>query len=186
MLFRSIDYIFSWLGNTDLLLAIINLIEDDMNLENDVESVGVQIILMVEDSIRFYSSLLPHLYKFILTQSQSFATEALNEHQRMLRMRGRPKIVLVRNYEEAVNFYDRYQNNILGIITDVRFPKGGKKDSLAGIEFCKYVRAYDQYVPIIMQSAEQKNQLYADTVNADFLDKSSKKLPVDQIGRAHL
>ena len=88
------EYVFCWLGNTDLLVSIIKLIEDKMNLEHDIKEVGVQMILLVEDSIRFYSSVLPNLYKFVLRQSQEFATEALNEHQRTLRMRGRPKIVL--------------------------------------------------------------------------------------------
>ncbi|MCC8152768.1 MAG: response regulator, partial [Tannerellaceae bacterium] len=95
----AIDYVFSWLGNSDLFLAIIKLIEDKMNAEDDIESVGVQIILLVEDSIRFYSSALPHLYKFVLEQSQEFSKEALNDHQRTLRMRGRPKIKLARTYE---------------------------------------------------------------------------------------
>lgn len=90
----AFDYVFCWLGNTDLLVSIIKLIEDKMNLEHDVKEVGVQLILLVEDSIRFYSSVLPNLYKFVLKQSQEFSTEALNAHQRTLRMRGRPKIVL--------------------------------------------------------------------------------------------
>ena len=98
----AIDYVFSWLGNADILLAIIKLIEDKMNVEEDIKSVGVQVILFVEDSIRFYSSIVPQLYKYVFTQSRSFMTEALNEHEQMLRMRGRPKILLARNYEEAM------------------------------------------------------------------------------------
>ena len=117
----AIDYVFSWLGNSELLLAIIKLIEDKMNARDDVDSVGVQIILLVEDSVRFYSSALPHLYKFVLEQSQEFSKEALNEHQRTLRMRGRPKIKLARNYEEAVRIFDQYRDNILGIISDMSF-----------------------------------------------------------------
>lgn len=116
------EYVFCWLGNTDLLVSIIKLIEDKMNLEHDVNEVGVQLILLVEDGIRFYSSILPNLYKFVLKQSQEFSTEALNAHQRTLRMRGRPKIVLARTYEEAFGIYQKYKNNILGVITDVRFP----------------------------------------------------------------
>lgn len=174
-----IDYIFSWLGNTDLLLAIIKLIEDKMNVEQDVESVGVQVILLVEDSIRFYSSILPHLYKFVLKQSQIFATEALNEHHRMLRMRGRPKILLARNYEEAIQLYDKYRNNMLGIISDVSFRKDNEMDRHAGIEFCQHVREYDEFLPIIMQSTETENSKEATVLNASFLDKQSRKLPVD-------
>ena len=117
----GVDYVFSWLGNADLLLAIIKLIEDKMNAEEDIKSVGVQMILLVEDSIRFYSSILPHLYKFVLKQSQIFSTEALNEHEQMLRMRGRPKIKLARTYEEAIAIYNKYSNNVLGIVSDVSF-----------------------------------------------------------------
>ena len=128
------EYVFCWLGNTDLLVSIIKLVEDKMNLEHDVNEVGVQLILLVEDGIRFYSSILPNLYKFVLKQSQEFSTEALNAHQRTLRMRGRPKIVLARTYEEAFGIYQKYKNNILGVITDVRFPRveRGEKDGLAG------------------------------------------------------
>ena len=130
-----IDYVFSWLGNSDLLLAIIKLIEDNMNAPDDTASVGVQIILLVEDSIRFYSSALPHLYKVVLEQSQEFAKEALNDHQRTLRMRGRPKIKLARTYEEATAIYDWYREHILGIVSDMSFTREGKKDMLAGYCF---------------------------------------------------
>jgi CheY-like chemotaxis protein len=128
------EYVFCWLGNTDLLVSIIKLIEDKMNLEHDIKEVGVQMILLVEDSIRFYSSVLPNLYKFVLKQSQEFATEALNAHQRTLRMRGRPKIVLARSYEEAMHLYNRYAKNVLGVITDARYPREGIVDSMAGIK----------------------------------------------------
>lgn len=176
---KDIDYIFSWLGNTDLLLAIIKLIEDKMNIEQDVASVGVQVIMLVEDSIRFYSSILPYLFKFVLKQSKIFATEALNEHQEMLRMRGRPKIVLARSYEEAVELYDKYKHNMLGIISDVSFMRNDKKDRQAGIHFCKYVRSQDPYLPLIMQSSEEENEIYAKELRANFISKHSKKLPVD-------
>jgi len=103
-----------------------------MNAEHDVLNVGVQMILMVEDSVRFYSSILPHLYKFLLTQSVIFSTEALNEHEKMLRMRGRPKVILARNYEEAMQLYEKFADKMLGLITDVSFMRQGQKDSLAG------------------------------------------------------
>ena len=106
----AFEYVFCWLGNTDLLLSIIKLLEDKMNLDHDIEEGGVQLIILVEDNIRFYSSVLPELYKFVLQQSQEFATEALNEHQRTLRMRGRPKIALARTYEEATALYDAHPN----------------------------------------------------------------------------
>lgn len=175
----AFEYVFCWLGNTDLLVSIIKLVEDKMNLEHDVEEVGVQMILLVEDSVRFYSSVLPNLYKFVLKQSQEFATEALNEHQRMLRMRGRPKIVLARNYEEAITLYNKYYKNVLGVITDVRFPCDGEKDALAGIKLCSEVRKRDPFVPLIIQSSESDNMVYAPRYSASFVDKNSKKMNID-------
>lgn len=175
----AFEYVFCWLGNTDLLLSIIKLIEDKMNLEHDVKEVGVQMILLVEDSIRFYSSVLPNIYKFVLKQSQEFSTEALNAHQRTLRMRGRPKIVLARTYEEAMDLYDKYRDNMLGVVTDIRFPRNGEKDAMAGVKFCAEIRKYDKYVPIIMQSSEVDNQIFAARYNASFVDKNSKKMNID-------
>ena len=170
------EYVFCWLGNTDLLVSIIKLIEDKMNLEHDIKEVGVQMILLVEDSIRFYSSVLPNLYKFVLRQSQEFATEALNEHQRTLRMRGRPKIVLARTYEEALDLYNKYKNNILGIVSDARFPREGKIDPQAGIRFLTVVRSESPYIPLILQSAELSNREFAQNVHAQFIDKNSKTM----------
>ena len=135
----GIDYVFSWLGNMDLLLAIIKLLEDKMNAEHDINDVGVQMILLVEDSIRFYSSVLPHIYKFLLKQSMAFATEALNEHEQMLRMRGRPKVMLARDYEEAVALYEKYGGHTLGIISDVSFRRNGAKNSPAVMKDPKYI-----------------------------------------------
>ena len=170
----AIDYVFSWLGNAEILLAIIKLIEDKMNVEEDVQSVGVQVILFVEDSIRFYSSIVPQLYKFVFKQSHSFMTEALNEHEQMLRMRGRPKILLARNYEEAIHIYQKYQKNMLGVITDVSFSQKGIKNRQAGIELCKFIRTTDALIPLVVQSTEETNKFGADTVKAAFIHKHSK------------
>ena len=173
------EYVFCWLGNTDLLVSIIKLIEDKMNLEHDVKEVGVQMIMLVEDSIRFYSSVLPNLYKFVLKQSQEFATEALNAHQRTLRMRGRPKIVLTRTYEEAMELYNKYEKNVLGIITDARYPRGGVVDPMAGIKLLAEIRSRDPFIPLILQSAEVNNKVYAGRYDASFVDKNSKKMNID-------
>ena len=173
------EYVFCWLGNTDLLLSIIKLIEDKMNLDHDIEEGGVQQIILVEDNIRFYSSVLPELYKFVLQQSMEFATEALNEHQRTLRMRGRPKIVLARTYEEATSLYDRHPNNVLGVITDARYPRGGVVDPQAGVQLLAELRKRDPFLPLILESAESENALQAKAYNADFIDKNSKKMAVD-------
>lgn len=173
------EYVFCWLGNTDLLLSIIKLIEDKMNLDYDIEEGGVQQIILVEDNIRFYSSVLPELYKFVLQQSMEFATEALNEHQRTLRMRGRPKIVLARTYEEALDLYDRHPNNVLGVITDARYPRGGVVDPQAGVQLLAELRKRDPFLPLILESAESENAVQAKAHNADFIDKNSKKMAVD-------
>jgi CheY-like chemotaxis protein len=175
----AIDYIFSWLGNAELLLAIIKLLEDRMNVDDDIASVGVQTILLVEDSIRFFSSALPHLYKFVLQQSKEFSKEALNAHQQMLRMRGRPKVLLARSYEEAEVLYDKYKNHMLGIICDMSFSRKGKVDNFAGYKFGCKVRNEDRFVPVIFNSSEVSNKLYADELNGSFVCKDSKTFPQD-------
>ena len=177
--FGGVDYVFSWLGNVDLLLAIIKLLEDKLNADNDINEVGVQMILLVEDSVRFYSSVLPTLYKFLLKQSLIFSTEALNEHEQMLRMRGRPKVMLARDYEEAVELYERYGRNMLGVISDVSFAREGKKDNIAGIRLARYLRERDPYLPIILESSEEENRVLVHEFNCQFIDKNSKKFPVD-------
>lgn len=176
------DYVFCWLGDTYLLLSIIKLIEDKMNLENDIKTAGVQMILLVEDSIRFYSALLPDLYQFVLKQSLAFATEALNAHESTLRQRGRPKIVLARSYNEAKELYDLYHDNTLGIITDCRMPKNGVTEPEAGLDFIRYVHTIDRYVPCILQSSETENRAKADDLHVAFVDKNSKKRSVDLRG----
>lgn len=175
----SIDYVFSWLGNVDLLLAIIKLLEDKLNADKDINEVGVQMILVVEDSVRFYSSVLPHIYKNLLKQSFESSTEALNEHEQMLRMRGRPKVMLARDYEEAMEIYERYGNNLLGVISDVSFKRQGEKDKTAGLKFAEFLRQDNPYLPIIIESSESENREYATKLGCIFLDKNSKKLPVD-------
>ena len=173
------DYVFCWLGNTNLILSIIKLIEDKMNLDHDIREGGVQMILLVEDSIRFYSSILPNLYNYILAQSKRFSTEALNRHAATLRMRGRPKVVLARNYEEAMAIYDKYSDNMLGVISDVRFPVGGVKDSEAGLKLLHAIRQKDPFLPLIIESSEAENRQKAEAEGFRFVDKNSKKMSLD-------
>jgi len=173
------EYVFCWLGNTNLILSIIKLIEDKMNLEHDIDEAGVQMILLVEDSIRFYSSILPNLYSYILTQSQSFATEALNSHTATLRMRGRPKVVLARTYEEAMDYFVRFPENILGVISDCRFPKGGVKDSEAGLKLLSEFHRRAPFLPLIMESSETENAEKAEKLGFRFIGKNSKKMNID-------
>lgn len=174
----AIDYVFSWLGNSDILLAIIKLIEDKMNMINDAEQ-GVQAILLVEDSVRFYSSYLPTIYKIVFKQSKGFMTEGLNEHQKMLRMRGRTKILLATNYEEAIDRWEKYKNNLLGIITDISFTKNGETDKTAGIKFVEKVRAEDEFMPILFQSSDTEYESVAHDLKVGFIDKQSKTLNIE-------
>ena len=189
------DYIFCWLGNTNLILSIIKLIEDKMNLEHDIQEAGVQMILLVEDGIRDYSAILPNLYNYILQQSKRFSTEALNPHAASQRKRGRPKVVLARSYDEAMEIYEKYADNTLGVISDTRFPIHGlmtddkigicyspermEKDSEAGLKLLREIRRRDEFVPLILQSSESANRQKAEAENFRFVDKTSKKMSVD-------
>lgn len=176
---RGVDYVFSWLGNVDLIVAIIKLIEDKMNADHDLNEIGIQAILFVEDSIRFNSSILPYLFKFLLKQSMVFSTEALNEHEAMLRMRGRSKVLVARDYEEATALIDRYGDNIMGLVTDGRFPRNGEKDPDAGMLLAEYLHRRRPYAPVIMESAETENRERAEKAGYVFIDKNSKTLPID-------
>jgi CheY-like chemotaxis protein len=175
----AIDYVFCWLGNSDLLLAIIKLIEDRMNADFDIQEVGVQAILLVEDSVRYISAFLPLLYKVVLEQSMEFMKEALNEHQKMLRRRGRPKILLTQNYTDAVDIYRKFSHNIMGIISDVSYKMtSNRKDPkvLAGIELCRLAKGEDRNIPFLLQSSDMSNEQYAVTFGTGFLHKHSKNL----------
>ena len=192
------DYVFCWLGNTNLILSIIKLIEDKMNLEHDIREAGVQMILLVEDSIRFYSSILPNLYNYILEQSKNFSQEALNRHAATMRMRGRPKVVLARTYEEALRIYEKYSDNTLGVISDARYPLedaavktdtfGREKDPEAGLKLFRHIRSKDPFVPLILESNESENRAKAEAEGFRFVDKNSKKMSVDlrQLMEEHL
>jgi CheY-like chemotaxis protein len=172
----SIDHVFSWLGNADIILAIIKLIEDEMNAEHDILEVGVQAIILVEDNLRFYSSYLPNIYKIIFKQSKAFMREGLNEHQKMNRARGRPKILLATNYEEALELYEIYKHNLLGVISDITYERGGKKDPDAGISLLQHIKNENRYIPLLLQSSEPENRARAKVMRVGFLDKNSKTL----------
>ena len=177
----GLDYIFCWHGNTDLIIAIIKLIEDKMNAEEDISVGGVQAILLVEDSIRFYSTYLPELYKLILLQNTEFLKDAFNEQQQVLRKRARPKILLARCYEEAVELYDRYKQNLLGVISDVGFvlhredPAESEKPD-AGIDLCRRIKDDNPLMPVLLQSSQTAFSEQAEALGAGFIAKNSKTL----------
>lgn len=174
-----IDYVFHWNGNVDIFLAIIKLTEDRMNAENDINQIGVKAILLVEDSLKFYSRYLPIIYKIILKQTQSLMSEGLNEHRKMMLMRGRPKILLAINYEEGLNLFEKYKNNLLGVISDVSYYRNGVRDFQAGFEFLKYVRSYKRYFPFLIQSSDNNNEALTLELKGKFLFKFSETLGAD-------
>jgi CheY-like chemotaxis protein len=180
----AIDHIFSWHGNADLILAIIKLFEDRINADDDILNAGVQSILLVEDSIRFYSTYLPAIYRLVLVQSAEFLKEALNEQQQKLRKRARPKILLATNYQEAVYLYERYKKNLLGVISDVAFvlhkndpPESEKID--AGIDLCRMIQKDDPYMPFLLQSSQESMRSVAESLGVGFILKHSKTLLIE-------
>ncbi len=175
----DIDFVFHWSGNIDIFLAIIKLVEDRMNAEKDINKVGVKAILLVEDSLRFYSQYIPLIYKVILKQTESYTHERLNEHRRMLSKRGRPKILLATNYEEGIELFQKYKESLLGIISDVTFFKDGEKNKKAGFYLLDYVRKFDKHFPVLLQSSEIDNKKVAIKANAKFLYKYSETLEQD-------
>ena len=177
----GIDHIFCWHGNTDLIMAIIKLIEDRMNADNDILNVGVQCILLVEDSIRYYSSYLPAVYRLVMLQSSEFVREAMGEQQQMLRKRSRPKILLATNYTDAAADYEKYKTNLLGVISDVGFvinrnddPDDEKID--AGIDLCRLIKKDAPLMPFLMQSSQASLRSTAQELGVGFLEKYSETL----------
>lgn len=176
---KSIDYVFSWLGNTSLLLAIIKLIEDKMNADYDIEEIGAQAILLVEDSVRFYSSYLPNIYKLIFEQRNELMAEGLNDHQKTMTMRARPKILLAQNYEEAVTLFEKHKNNILGVITDLSFPREGVIDKQAGIKLITKIRSEIKFLPVLLQSSDAEPTELVKDLRMQYINKYSKTLLKD-------
>ena len=179
----AIDYMFSWHGNADLIVAIIKLFEDLKNSEHDIIHVGVQAILLVEDNVRYYSTYLPELYKMILKQSAEFLKETLNEQQRKFMKRSRPKILLATNLDDAMTMYEKYKSNLLGVISDVGFTvhkdEGADKEKLdAGIDLVKHIRKDDPMMPILLQSSQESYAAVAEELNVGFLRKYSKTLMI--------
>jgi hypothetical protein len=173
---KYIDYVFSWLGDSGIMLAIIKLIEDKMNVEHDVAEVGAYCIILVEDSIRYYSSYLPNMYKILFHQTRDLMTEGLNEHQKTMRMRARAKILLANNYEQAIELYEKYKENLLGIISDITYKVKGKENLKAGIKLCKKIRKEDPHLPVLLQSSQLEYKNEVEKLKATFIYKHSKTL----------
>jgi DNA-binding response OmpR family regulator len=171
-----IDGVFLWSGDAQILLAITKYIEDRANVDHDIAQTGVRVIVMVEDSPRFYSSYLGLLYKELMTQSGSLYLDGVNELQRRQNIRSRPKILHATTYEQAVELLDRYRNNLMALISDIRFPRGGELDRTAGFDLVRHAREIDRELPVLLQSAEESSAEKALEMGASFVDKRSSSL----------
>ena len=172
----AIERTFLWQGDARMLVSIVKSVEDWRNAEHDTGAVGVQVIILVEDNVRYYSSFLPVMYTELLHHSQRVIVEGLNLSQKILRMRARPKILLCTTWEEAERAFERYAEEVLGIISDVEFPRAGEKVPRAGADFARQVRAAYPDVPIVLHSSRPENEALAHSVGADFLLKGSPLL----------
>ena len=176
----GIDYVFSWLGSTNILLPIINLIEDKLNVEEDSKYEGVQSILMVENSIRMSSIHLRHLYKIILEQSREYMTEGLNEHQKMMQMRGRPKDPACQQaMKKRRTLFEKHKSQLLGVITDVDHNPDGTDGKGIIEDFFKQIKEYDPAIPILIQSADAENEKFAEEYGNGFLNNNSRTYPLE-------
>jgi len=176
---KGIDKAYFWYGDTSLFMAIVKSVEDMTNAPYDVENSNVQVIIVLEDSIHDYSILLPVIYSEIVNQTQRSISEDLNEMQRLLRRKARPKILLTDNYEKGMELYNKYKKNVLGVISDVKFPREGKIDPLAGIKFIKYIKNDNPYLPTLLQSTDPNNSYKAEKIGAHFINKNSPSLLED-------
>ena len=173
---EGIDRAFVWSGNTDILVALIKSAEDRLNVEHDTYSAGIRVILFVEDSPLYISSLLPILYKELVSQTQAVMEEGLNEEHRLLAMRARPKILIAENYEEAFELYEQFKPYIIGVISDVRYPKQGQLCADAGIKLLTKIKADRWDIPLLLTSSEPSNAEKAKPIPAFFVDKNSQGL----------
>ena len=172
----GIDRTFVWSGNTDILVALVKSAEDRMNVARDTDLAGIRVILFVEDSPVYISTLLPVLYRELVSQTQALLQKGLNEEHRLLTMRARPKILVARNYEEALYLYQKYEPNVLGVISDVRFPRDGRLDHDAGVSFLAHIKKERFDIPLLLTSSESSNAAKATTIPAVFVDKNSPTL----------
>ncbi|MCU0342707.1 MAG: histidine kinase [Ignavibacterium sp.] len=170
------DKVFIWQGDFRIIIAMIKYLEDKMNVEHDSKIVGVQNVIFIEDNIRYYSSFLPIIYTEMLSQSQRLISEGINLTHKFLRMRARPKILLCSNYEEAADYFKKYKDLCLGIISDIDFPRKGKQDPEAGIRFARAVKKEHPDIPVLLASTNPENQSEAENVEASFILKNSPTL----------
>jgi CheY-like chemotaxis protein len=174
-----IDRVFVWHGDAKILLTIVKLIEDQLNVAHDARVGDVRVIILVENSVRFYSTYLPLFYTELLKLTQSLMAEGINLMQRLLRMRARPKILLAETFEEAWQLYSKYSENVLGVITDIRFKRDGRLDSEAGLEFTRLIKEKSPDTPVLLQSSDGAHAESAQHLHAGFVNKKSPTLLED-------
>ncbi|MBU1536425.1 response regulator, partial [Myxococcota bacterium] len=170
------DRMFVWTGNSRIFLSIIKLMEDRMNVHHDIARVGLQVIIVVEDSPYYYSTFLPILYTIIMTQTQRLMRQGLNDMHRLLRMRARPKIILATNYDDAMERFREFEDNVLGVLSDVRYPVAGIEDPEAGFKLIGAIREKHPNLPIVLMSSEPHNKERAYAAGAQFIDKNSSSI----------
>ncbi|MFT7463194.1 MAG: CheY-like chemotaxis protein [Pseudohongiellaceae bacterium] len=175
----DVDRLFLWQGDARILVGMVKSVEDWRNVQSASEAVGVQVIILIEDNVRYFSSFLPLIYSELLLHSQRVISEGLNLSQKVLRMRARPKILLCENYEEAAQAFADYEGDVMGIISDVEFPRNGEIDTKAGATFARSVREKYPDIPIILHSSHSENIELARSVDANFLLKGSPLLLQD-------
>ncbi len=172
----GLERIFLWQGDVKILLAIVKYIEDRRNLPHDTGEAGVPAIIVVEDKPRYYSSFLPVIYSELMLHAHNLMPEGLNRAHKLMRIRARPKILLCQTYEEAWGFISEYPDEILGVISDIEFPRDGELDPLAGVELALQVRSLRHDIPIMLQSGRPENEDFARQAGASFLLKNSPLL----------
>lgn len=173
----SIDRVFVWNGNSNVFLAMIKYVEDKTNVEADVKTGNVRVVLLVEDSVQYYSRYLPLLYTVIMKQTQDISNDKNDELDLILKMRARPKVLLASSYEEAVKIIDKYQKSLITVISDVKFEMQGNLDENAGIELLNYVKKTCRYpIPLMLQSTDVENAAKAKEIGAEFMNKNSERL----------
>ena len=173
---KAFDNVFIWNGDSKMLLTIIKLVEDKVNVESDTEQVGVRVIILVENSVRFYSSYLPLIYSEIMRQSSALVSESINARARRLRMRARPKILLAENFEDAWELFRKYKKYLLGVVSDIQFPRGGKSSATAGIELARMMKRKVADLPVLLQSSDKSQAMAAEARDSAFLNKQSPTL----------
>ena len=173
---KNLDHCFLWTGDAELLMAIVKLTEDKLNLEADTQEAGIRNIILVEDSPSYISSFLPILYRALVQQAQSVIQEGLNQEHRLLVMRARPKILVAETFEEAMEYFHQYEQYVLGVISDVRYPRNGMVDPSAGVTLLSQIKQERKDIPLLLSSSESVNKWYAQEIPCEFIDKNSPLL----------